>query len=190
MKKCLIIDNYDSFTDNLRHLLEKVNPQIEFTVLRNSDNTIFNFKCDYLVISPGPMRPENSGNLSHYFSNFIIPNKIPVFGVCLGMQFIAHYYGATVTKAEVASHGSTEQIEILDNSKLFRNIKKGFLGARYNSLEVGESEELSTLAIGENSMIMALEHKKLPFVGVQFHPESFLTEYGEDIIQNFFKYYV
>lgn len=189
MKNCLIIDNYDSFTDNLLHLFRKFNDSINYKVLRNDDKEILSTKFDILVISPGPMRPENSGLLQEIFDKKVIPKKIPVFGVCLGMQFINSYFGGEVFQSDNAVHGGAVKIEIMDNDTLFKNIKNSFLGARYNSLEVKKSDNINILAFDEDGMIMAIEHNSLPIVGVQFHPESFLSEFGEEIVENFFKYY-
>jgi len=193
MKNCLIIDNYDSFTDNLLYLFRKVNDNINYEVLRNDDEKTLSTKFDILVISPGPMRPENSGLLQEIFDKKVIPQKIPVFGVCLGMQFINLYFDGKVVQAKNAIHGGAVKIKIKNHNKLFKNIQNNFLGARYNSLEVKKAENINILATDNESsnskMIMAIEHNSLPIVGVQFHPESFLSKFGEEIIENFFKYY-
>ena len=188
--KCLVIDNYDSFTDNLLHLFKSVKPNIDYTVLRNSDRKIFSTNFDFLIISPGPMSPSETGLLAELFAKKIIPEKIPTFGVCLGMQFINFYFGGKVFKSDKAMHGSAVTISTLDKSRLFNGIESGFLGARYNSLEIECVDNIKALAKSEDNMIMAIEHKELPIVGIQFHPESFLSENGSKIVENFFEQYI
>jgi para-aminobenzoate synthetase component II len=193
VKKVLIFDNYDSFTQNLYNLLKSTRPNYNYYVLRNKDNIIFDIAFDVLIISPGPMRPSNTGILKQLFEEKIIPNKIPVLGVCLGMQFIAEYYGAKIIKSKNAMHGNAVDIEH-NGTDIFSNIGTTIKGARYNSLEVESVDNCKNIeAIAfekENKSIMALKHEIFPFSGVQFHPESFLTERGKTIIDNFFKMYV
>lgn len=188
-KICLVIDNYDSFTDNLLHLFKSVTSEIEYKVLRNDDERILIEQFDYLLISPGPMTPQETGLLKDLFDTRVVPHEIPTFGVCLGMQFLSHYFNGKVSKTSIAMHGSTVNICIEDYTKLFKGVKTSFKAARYNSLEVSNMSSINVLAKDDSGMIMALEHDTLPFVGVQFHPESFLTEFGEKIVTNFFKYY-
>ena len=196
-KNILIIDNYDSFTRNLLHLLVKVRPDYKFTILRNRDKSIFKHHWDALVISPGPKGPSDTGLLKDFFEQIVIPEKKPVLGVCLGMQFLGWYYGLTVCPSYDARHGRTVSITT-ENNDLFKGINRNIKVVRYNSLAIKETkEEIEnsypfevTAMQSEDTMIMALKHKDLPFTAVQFHPESFLTEKAEQMIENFFKVYL
>ena len=192
--KVLVLDNYDSFTYNLTNQLKIVRPNYLFTVLRNRDPKILTTDFDVLVISPGPMTPDKTGLLHRLFEEKIIPQKVPVLGICLGMQFIGLYYNSTVEKSSQPIHGSTAEI-CHNGTGIFRNIKKSFKAARYNSLEIRaeniDKTKLTILALEkERDAVMALCHQELPLVGFQFHPESFLTEQGDKLINNFFCQYV
>ncbi|MBN1697208.1 MAG: aminodeoxychorismate/anthranilate synthase component II [Spirochaetales bacterium] len=188
----LIIDNYDSFTFNLYHLLFGVRNTYHYSVLRNRDESLLGIHFDALVISPGPMGPENTGLLREVFHTVVIPRKIPVFGVCLGMQCIASFFGATVTRSADPVHG--RQVVITHNgSDIFSGIGKEIMVMRYNSLDVKNPlpDHLLVLARQKHTaMIMAIRHNIYPFVGVQFHPESFLSENSYELIDNFFRRYV
>jgi anthranilate synthase/aminodeoxychorismate synthase-like glutamine amidotransferase len=191
--RVLIFDNYDSFTYNLYNLIKSTRSEYDYFILRNKDEKIFTTDFDVLVISPGPMRPANTGLLKELFQKIIIPNEIPVFGVCLGMQFIAEYFGENIVDSPNPLHGI--RVPVLHHSTdIFHGIKSPLQTARYNSLEVNpniKSKDLKILAKEDQTeSIMALKHINLPFVGVQFHPESFLTINGSQIIDNFFKEYV
>ncbi|MBU4487010.1 MAG: aminodeoxychorismate/anthranilate synthase component II [Candidatus Delongbacteria bacterium] len=195
--KILLLDNYDSFTYNLKSLLETSVDNAEVKVRRNRDKQIFNENFDMLVISPGPMTWKETGILKELFEKKIIPEKIPVLGICLGMQFVAGYYGYEVGMISNPVHGYQAEIEHIDDP-LFKNIPANFLVARYNSLGLasfGKEQEkdgpLEFIAFEKDSgSVMALRHKTLPFAGFQFHPESFLTEYGAQLIKNFMELYV
>ncbi len=196
-KNILIIDNYDSFTSNLHHLVAKSRPDYRFTILRNENPAVFDQEWDSLIISPGPKGPADTGLLKKLFEEYILPEKIPVLGVCLGMQFLAWYYGLTVSPSSNAVHGRTVLINSLEND-IFSGIKSPFKVVRYNSLAINESKMdiekdypfVVTAWEQKNNMVMAFKHINLPFCGVQFHPESFLTENGELIISNFFRIYL
>jgi len=192
MKKICIFDNYDSFTYNLYHLLCKVYEKAEYTIIRNRDRTVFDLDFDVLFISPGPMGPDQTGLLRELFITRIIPKRIPAFGICLGMQFIASFFGGKVVKSCFPVHGRTVNV-LHRGDDLFKGINKRFKAARYNSLEVItiNNELMRVLGREEKTgMIMALCHKILPLAGVQFHPESFLTRFSYQLIRNFFKGYV
>jgi anthranilate synthase/aminodeoxychorismate synthase-like glutamine amidotransferase len=196
-KNILIIDNYDSFTQNLYHLLITIRPKYNFAIKRNKDRSIFGQKWDAFVISPGPKGPADTGIVKEFFEKEILPASIPTLGVCLGMQFLAWYYGLTILPADDARHGRTVNINF-ENDDLFKGIEGPVKVVRYNSLAVMESQEiiesttpLKITAVQENnSAIMALKHKTLPFSAVQFHPESFLTEKAFIMMDNFFKDHV
>jgi anthranilate synthase component 2/para-aminobenzoate synthetase component 2 len=186
-----MIDNYDSFTFNLVHYFRALGQEV--AVKRNDQITIADItemSPEYIVISPGPCSPDEAG-----FSLAIIEKfagKIPILGVCLGHQCIAQHYGATVEKAHKVMHGKTSQITH-DKHGLFQQLKMPLTVTRYHSLIVNKNTLPETLTVtawsedenGNQDEIMALAHKTLPIVSVQFHPESILTEQGEMLLKNF-----
>ena len=182
----LIIDNYDSFTYNLVQYIGSLNSNLE--VHRNDKISINNIKemnPDRIVISPGPGKPEDSGLSIDIVKNFAC--KTPIFGICLGHQAIAVAYGGVVDRAPEIVHGKTSYIT-QTGSAIFKNIPENFEATRYHSLVAIEEafpEDLKVTAKTENGLIMALEHKTYPTFGVQFHPESIVTEYGMDMVKNF-----
>jgi len=182
----LVIDNYDSFTYNLVHLLEEFD---QVRVLRNDKLSVQDVAImapDKIIISPGPGRPDEAGiskELIEYFKD-----KIDILGVCLGHQCIGEVFGSELVEADRIVHGKTSAIIKTKTDKLFAGVEDGFLAARYHSLIVDRdslSPELEVLAESEEGEIMALRHKKHSIYGVQFHPESILTEAGRDLIKNF-----
>lgn len=186
----LLLDNYDSFTHILAHYLEEVY-QGPVRVRANDDLDEGGVKAlapAALVISPGPGRPENSrdiGNLKAVFA--FCQDKMPVLGVCLGQQFIAHFFGGKIVNAPVVMHGKTDKIRN-DGSGLFQGLPEAFTVMRYHSLLVaaeGFPSCLTVCAQSERGEIMALRHKELPIFGVQFHPESMAGEWGREMLANF-----
>ncbi len=183
--KVLIIDNYDSFTYNLVQLLGKLDCRL--TVKRNdevNEKQIQEMKPDKIVVSPGPGRPEDANASLTVFEKFA--NKIPVLGVCLGHQAMGYVYGGKIVKAPVLMHGKTSTIKH-DGKTIFKNIPQEFLATRYHSLVVERKSlpsELEISAETEDGSIMGIRHKKFPAEGIQFHPESFLTGEGINIIKN------
>ncbi|MFW5749712.1 MAG: anthranilate synthase component II [Halanaerobium sp.] len=182
----LVIDNYDSFTYNLVHLLEEFD---QVKVMRNdrlSVDDIAIMAPDKIIISPGPGRPDDAGiskELIEYFKD-----KIDILGVCLGHQCIGEVFGSEVVEADRIVHGKTSAIKKTKADKLFAGIEEGFLATRYHSLIVAReslSAELEVLAESDEGEIMALKHSRYPVYGVQFHPESILTEAGRELIKNF-----
>jgi anthranilate synthase/aminodeoxychorismate synthase-like glutamine amidotransferase len=192
----LVIDNYDSFTYNLVELIKIVscyqsflNSNLTLTVLRNDQTNLEFIKTlniSGVVISPGPQGPEETGITLEVFAK--LDPKIPILGVCLGHQALGHFYGAKVAKAKKAVHGERVIINHTGDS-IFQGVAQNIKVARYNSLIVLSdsfpNNTLKVLAHSEEGEIMALEHMSLPRFGVQFHPESFLSEKGEIIIKNF-----
>ncbi|MBC8214747.1 MAG: aminodeoxychorismate/anthranilate synthase component II [Candidatus Marinimicrobia bacterium] len=182
----LIIDNYDSFTYNLVQYIGSLKPSI--MVVKNdkiSIDEIRNISPEKIVISPGPGIPENAGISIDIVKEFA--SKIPIMGICLGHQAIVIAYGGNIINADEVVHGKTSRI-IHFNSKLFEDIPKEFEATRYHSLVASEStfpDDLKITAKSTNEIIMACEHKIYPVYGVQFHPESILTEHGMKIIENF-----
>ena len=184
----LLIDNYDSFTYNLFQYLSELGADVE--VVRNDKATIEELSSlnpDRVVISPGPSTPDNAGISVEVIKHFA--GKVPVLGVCLGHQAITVAYGGSVIHSSEIVHGKTSKIQH-NGSALFDGINGSFTATRYHSL-VAEREtlptELKITAELENGLIMGIEHKSQPVIGVQFHPESIATENGMQIIHNFLK---
>ena len=182
----LVIDNYDSFTYNIVQYIGSLNPNLE--VHRNDKISIDDIKKmnpDRIVISPGPGKPEDSGLSIDIVKEFGC--KIPIFGICLGHQAITVAYGGIVDSAPEIVHGKTSCIT-QTGSAIFKNIPEKFEATRYHSLVAIEEsfpEDLKVTAKTKNGLILALEHKTYPTFGVQFHPESIVTEYGMDMVKNF-----
>jgi anthranilate synthase/aminodeoxychorismate synthase-like glutamine amidotransferase len=183
--KILVIDNYDSFTYNLVQLIGKFSPDI--TVIRNDAaklDEIYNLQVDKIVISPGPGRPENS-NLSLEVVKEM-GDKIPILGVCLGHQGIGVSFGCKVVHAPVLMHGKTSKINH-DGKLIYKNIPQNFVAGRYHSLVLDKDTLPSDLIITartKEGTIMGIRHTQYPIEGIQFHPESILTQEGESIIKN------
>ena len=183
----LIIDNYDSFVFNLTRYVRNAGWQT--IIMRNNEITIDDIKMinpSHIIISPGPCTPQQSGisiNIIKY-----LHKKYPILGVCLGHQVIGEVFGGRVIKAKHPMHGKQSQM-FHSNDVLFRNIPSEFKVGRYHSLIVEHTpqsrENIITTGIDENGEIMSIRHKIYPVYGVQFHPESILTEYGMQIIKNF-----
>ncbi len=181
--KVLLLDNYDSFTYMLKDYIEQCG--VQCMVMRNDEPELFSevSKADVLVLSPGPQRPKDAGELMHVLEKFI--HEKPVLGVCLGHQAIGEYFGATLMKAKQPKHGKVDPIQHFGNP-LFNNIKSGFSATRYHSLVLQDlPQTLEIIATTDDDEIMGLMHKHLPVWGIQFHPESCTTEDGLRIIKNF-----
>lgn len=183
----LMIDNYDSFTYNLFQYIGKFNQDIQ--VYRNDKITLGEIEKlapSHIIISPGPKYPKDAGisiDTIKYFSG-----KIPILGVCLGHQSIGEAYGSKVIKARNILHGKQSDIRVNNDSLLFKGLPETITAGRYHSLIVEKetlTKQLEVIAEDENGEIMGLMHKSYPVFGVQFHPESILTEAGEAIIKNF-----
>ena len=183
----LLIDNYDSFSYNLYQLVGEIEPDIK--VIRNDEMTVEEIKAlapDRIILSPGPGRPEDAGVITDVAKT--ISQKIPTLGVCLGHQAICSAYDATVTYAKELMHGKQSDAKIDNNCLLFKNCPDIMKVARYHSLAADIDtipECLEVTAVTEDGEIMAVSHKKFPIYGVQFHPESIMTPYGKQILDNF-----
>jgi len=158
----------------------------ELLILRNDERTssVRNFKPDKILISPGPGRPENSGLTLKAIKEF--GNSIPILGVCLGMQAMCYLFGADIINAENIYHGKTSKINH-DNKTIFKNIPHEFDAMRYHSLIVKENtlpDEIEISAKASTGEIMGVRHKIFSLEGIQFHPESILTPFGNKIIRN------
>ena len=185
----LVIDNYDSFTFNLVQYLGELGQELK--VFRNDAITVAEIERlapDSIVISPGPGRPENSGIIVSAISE--LAGKIPILGVCLGHQAIGLAYGGQVVSAPRIMHGKTSEI-FHDGRTIFRGLKNPFRATRYHSLVVSPEALPDCLEISaktEDGVIMGLRHRHLPVEGVQFHPESILTDVGKQLLSNFIAY--
>lgn len=184
----LLIDNYDSFTHNLVHLIGGLGKKVE--VVRNDALTAskaVDGRAEAIVISPGPGAPESAGICLEMIEK-AAEVQMPVFGVCLGMQSIAQAFGGKIRRAERLMHGKTCGVEH-DASGLFEGLPSPFTATRYHSLAADEATIPEVLAItaraNDDGEIMAVAHKTLPISGVQFHPESIASEYGAEIMKNF-----
>lgn len=189
-KMILMVDNYDSFTYNLVHYLGELGQRIE---VRRNDCLDFGFvddlDPDMIVISPGPCTPREAGLSVDIIKRYA--GKKPILGVCLGHQAVGYVYGANIVRAERLLHGKTSPI-IHDGKTVYKDIPNPFEATRYHSLLVEEASLPSDFEISawtEEGEIMGIRHKELPVEGVQFHPESILTECGKDILRNFIDCY-
>jgi anthranilate synthase/aminodeoxychorismate synthase-like glutamine amidotransferase len=181
-----VIDNYDSFTFNLVHYIRQAGSDVK--VFRNDKVSIDELKAlnpDAIVISPGPGRPEDAGISLAVVTHF--SGRAPLLGVCLGHQVIAQRFGGTIIQASKIMHGKTSRI-IADGKQIYSGIKSPFTVMRYHSLAVSKEnfpECLVITAKTEDGEIMGIRHKDHPTQGVQFHPESFMTNVGKKLIKNF-----
>lgn len=184
----LVIDNYDSFTYNLVQYLGEMNAELQ--VHRNDQISLEAIRAlapDRILVSPGPCSPNESGLSNEVIREF--GKSIPVFGVCLGHQCIGHTFGASVVVNYRIMHGKTSLIKH-NGRDLFAGMPNPFAATRYHSLVVQRDtmpDCLEVTAETEEGEIMGLRHKELPIWGVQFHPESILTESGRTIMANFLK---
>ena len=184
----LLIDNYDSFVFNVEQYLKELTNE-EVKTVRNDEITLEGIRelnPDRIVLSPGPKHPKDSGICLEILKNI---DNIPILGICLGHQAFGLVFGGKIERLELPLHGKTSEITVTDkNSILFKDMPEKFNVMRYHSLYVSEEnlpEDLTVTAKSNDGIIMALEHKTKDIYGIQFHPESFFTEYGKNIIRNF-----
>ena len=184
MARILVIDNYDSFVFNLVQYLQQLGA--ECTVVRNDEVEASEAgKYDGVLISPGPGTPDKAG-VSIAMINYCAENSIPLFGVCLGHQAIGEAFGATVSRAPELLHGKTSQV-IHNGAGVLANLPSPFTATRYHSLAVERDTVPAILEITgstESGVVMSMRHVTLPIEGVQFHPESVLTEHGHQMLAN------
>ncbi|MEO6095487.1 MAG: aminodeoxychorismate/anthranilate synthase component II [Fibrobacteria bacterium] len=191
----LILDNYDSFTFNLMQYIGEINPDLK--VVRNDQLTVeeaIGLKPTHIVVSPGPCTPSDAGISVALIKN--VPPTIPLLGVCLGHQAMGEAFGGKVIRAPAPMHGKLSLIEC-NTQGLFAGLPRTFNATRYHSLIVEKSTLPADLEItatcedeaaregGDAKLIMAMRHKSRPIFGVQFHPESILTEHGKAMVRNF-----
>jgi anthranilate synthase/aminodeoxychorismate synthase-like glutamine amidotransferase len=184
----LVVDNYDSFTYNLVQYLGEM--QVKMEIRRNDEISLDQVRAlnpDRILISPGPCSPKESGLSNEIIRNF--SNHIPTLGVCLGHQCIGHVFGGNVIVNYRMMHGKTSLIKH-NGRDLFEGMPNPFAATRYHSLVIQRDslpDCLEITAETEEGEIMGVKHRQLPIWGVQFHPESILTESGRQILQNFMK---
>jgi len=182
--KILVVDNYDSFVFNLVQYLAQIGA--ECTVLRNDEVAISEAKnFDGILISPGPGIPESAG-ISVDLVKFAAVEAIPLLGVCLGHQAIGVAFGATVSRAPELLHGKTSIVHH-NSGGIFKDIADPFTATRYHSLAIERETlppELEVTGSTDSGVVMAIQHRTLPISGVQFHPESVLTQYGHQMLGN------
>ncbi len=181
-----VIDNYDSFTYNLVQFLGELGAEVQ--VWRNDQVTVEEIETlhpSHIVISPGPGTPEEDSGISNDIIRRLGP-RIPILGVCLGQQCIGYVFGGRVVRAPRLMHGKTSKIYHTGKG-IFEGLPSPFTATRYHSLIVAEPvpKELEVVAFTSEGEIMGLRHRKYPIYGVQFHPESILTEYGHELLRNF-----
>jgi len=177
----LMVDNFDSFTYNLYALFRLSG--VEIDVIKNNEY-IDADKYEAIILSPGPSNPENSGTTLKYLENYA--GKKPIFGVCLGMQAIGHYMGYKITHAKKIMHGKQDTIIPKDGSRILDGIDD-FTGVRYHSLAVAADDSVITANAKSDGEVMGIEDESRMLYGVQFHPESIKSEFGEKIVENFKK---
>ena len=181
----LVIDNYDSFTYNLVQMLGGIGAELE--VVRNDVEPVPELlarRPDGIVLSPGPGRPEDAGVCIDLLR---ARPGVPLLGVCLGHQALGSAFGGTVSRARVLMHGKTSEVDH-GGVGVLAGLPSPFVATRYHSLAVEEDslpETLEPLAWSEDGTLMAMRHRELPYWGVQFHPESVLTDTGPRLLQNF-----
>lgn len=186
----VLIDNYDSFTYNLYHYLGELGAKVK--VFRNNKvnlDDIESLRPEKIVISPGPCTPKEAGISCDVILRFA--EKIPILGVCLGHQCIGAAFGGEIIRAPSIMHGKLSDVRH-DSQTIFRSLKNPFAAMRYHSLVIDPEHlptELTVSARTADNIIMGVRHKRLPVEGVQFHPESILTDEGKKLLRNFLEYY-
>ncbi len=184
----LLLDNYDSFTYNIYQYMSELGAEVK--VIRNDKISLSEIKDlnpEKIVVSPGPCTPQKAGISNDVIKTF--GENIPVLGVCLGHQCIGESFGGIVMGAGEIMHGKTSLIHH-DGKGVFLGIPSPFMAIRYHSLVIQSEtlpDELEVSAWTDNGIIMGVRHKSLPVEGIQFHPESIMTEYGKELLSNFLK---
>jgi len=186
----LMIDNYDSFTYNIVQYCRELGADLK--VIRNDELTVQEIKelnPQKIILSPGPSTPNDAGVTLDVIREF--SGTVPIFGICLGHQSIAQAFGGEVVRAKNMMHGKTSQIEVDVDTEIFKDIPSEFRATRYHSLIVKKENLpdciISTSHSKDDNEIMSLQIKDRPIYGVQFHPESIMSEYGHEMLDNFLK---
>ena len=178
----LIVDFYDSFTYNLAHYFEKLDSKVK--VSRNDEldlDIILNF--DKLILSPGPGLPKEKEKMFEILEQF--HGKIPILGICLGMQAIGEFMGGRIQNQSIVKHGIAENITVSNSNYLLKNLPNKFQIGLYHSWEIVNIPIENVSSISQNNVIMSIEFPEQKLYGVQFHPESILTENGLELLRNF-----
>lgn len=187
--KILVIDNYDSFVYNIIHIIRELGYGDDLTIVRNDKMPIEEVeKYDKILLSPGPGIPSEAGILHEVVRRYGATKSI--FGVCLGHQGISEVYGADLYNLDEVMHGLSTVTNVINDDILFEGLPESFLTGRYHSWAVNPSSDLSNLVVTStdiNGTIMSIRHKEYDVRGVQFHPESVLTENGKKMIENWLK---
>ena len=186
MLKLCLVDNYDSFSYNLVELFERTLPNVQIAVVRNDVEMEYvnELHPDGIILGPGPGGPQSAGITKQVIEKYY--NRVPIFGVCLGMQCLNNFFDGKVLMTAKPMHGKTSLISH-DGTKLFKGIPSPFSVARYHSLEIEVATNWRCCAEADG-VPMAIVHNSLPLFGVQFHPESFLSEFGKQVINNFYRF--
>lgn len=183
--KLLVLDNYDSFTYNLVHLIEKVS-EISFEVYRNDKISLSEVQAfDKILLSPGPGLPNDAGIMPELIKKYACNKSI--FGVCLGFQAIGEAFGAQLKNPDAVYHGIATPIHLTNQDFIFNNCPGQFTVGRYHSWVIDNNQlpcSIIVTAVDEQNNIMAAKHRQYDVRGVQFHPESILSEYGELVLSN------
>jgi anthranilate synthase component 2 len=186
----LMIDNYDSFTYNIVQYCLELGADLK--VIRNDEMTCEEIEAlnpEKIILSPGPATPDDAGITLDVIKHF--QDKLPIFGICLGHQSIAQVFGGEVIKAPQMMHGKTSQIQVIEDDVIFKNLPKTMTETRYHSLTVNKENLPKNIIVTSKSCdddeIMSLKIKDKHIYGVQFHPESIMSEYGHEMIDNFLK---
>ncbi|WP_373495293.1 aminodeoxychorismate/anthranilate synthase component II [Aquiflexum sp.] len=184
----LLIDNFDSFSHILADYFRQAGLDLE--IFRNDVALEILKKRDWdgLILSPGPEIPAKAGNLLQILEYY--HDKIPVLGICLGHQAIGEFFGGTLVKSKKPVHGKVHPVFKVNEHEILKGIPITFEVTRYHSLEITDiPDSIEVLLETKDNEIMAMVHKSLPIVGIQYHPEAVLTQYGPKIIENWIKYY-
>jgi anthranilate synthase component 2 len=182
--RILLVDNYDSFTYNLVHAVEPL--VTELVVCRNDEFSLEDVASfDKIIFSPGPALPEEAGMMMEVIKKY--HKTIPMLGVCLGFQALVEFFEGELENFEPVRHGESKEIKITNHQTLFKSLSKIETVGLYHSWGIGLQNlpsSLSCLALDEENVVMAIKHNDLPLYGVQFHPESIMTDKGNLILQN------
>jgi len=189
-EKILILDNYDSFTYNIAHYVDE-NPNYKAVVIRNDAISLEEInEFDTIILSPGPGLPKDAGIMNALVKKYASTKKI--LGICLGMQAIGEVFGGQLKNMEKVYHGIASSINITKkNSIIYKNLPNSFKVGRYHSWVIDQKnlpDSLKITAQTKQNEIMSLKHKEYAVFGVQYHPESILTEHGKQLIANFLNY--
>lgn len=185
----LIVDNYDSFTYNLYQMCGAVNPDVR--VIRNDElaaDEIEALCASHILLSPGPGRPADAGICEELVTR--MAGRVPILGVCLGHQAICEAFGAAVGYAKTLMHGKRDAVHVANGNPVFRGLPPLLMAGRYHSLSVERGtlpDELLVIAETDDGEVMGVKHRDCDVYGLQFHPESILTDGGERIIANFLR---